>query len=300
MRVANEPVHRSIRLTASAARTALRAGCRDWPRLVLVAALLAVYAPVLWESGIIWLTGEYNTHGVLIFPLAGLLLWWRRHEIARCRKQSNGWGFAPLVGGLLLQMVAWYAGIRVLAMLSLVPVLLGLALLFGGSRMTRILLFPILFLGFAAPIPIWIIHPVSLPIQNLSCRAACWSVQQMGVPVSPEGFKLTLANGSVLEVAQECSGFKKTVTLSVFACFYASLFALPLWRQGLLVACAAPLAMLANVARVMALLLIANIWGTRAVQGLHDMADPLVVALSFLMLMGIGKALGCRKLRYSV
>ncbi len=267
---------------------------------LLAGALIALYAPVFVETAHIWLVDAYSAHGFLIPFLTGLLIWWRRQELADAPRSCNRWGFALLAGGLLLETAAWYARIRVFAMLSLVPVLLGASLLLGGSRITRILLFPLLFLGFAAPLPTWLVQPVSFPIQNISCRAASWSVQQTGVPISQEGFTIGLSNGSSLEVAEECSGFKKTLTITVFACFYASLFAIPLWKQGALVLLAMPLAIVANIARVSGLILTANAWGIRGVHWLHDIADPFVVVLCFGLLLWAGRVLGCRKLRYSV
>lgn len=273
---------------------------RDVSRWLLLSAVLVLYIPVVVETAHIWLTDEYAAHGFLIPFLAGLLAWWRKREIANVGRGCHYGGFVLLIGGLLLEMVAWYARIRVFAMLSLVPVLLGMSLLLGGTRITRILLFPILFLGFAAPLPIWLVQPVSFPIQNLSCRAAAWSVQQMGVPVSQEGFTVGLTNGSAIEVAEECSGFKKTLTVTVFACFYASLFAIPFWKQCVFTLLAMPLAIVANIIRVAGLILAANAWGMSGVHRLHGMADPFVVGLCFVLLLWAGKMLGCRKLRYSV
>ena len=273
---------------------------RDASVWLLAAALLALYAPVVVETAHIWLTDAYSAHGFLIPFLSGLLAWWRRRELARTGRNCHYGGLVVLIGGLLLEMVAWYARIRVFAMLSLVPVLLGVSLLLGGTRRTRILLFPILFLGFAAPLPVWLVQPISFPIQNLSCRAAGWSVQQIGVPISLEGFTVGLTNGSAVEVAEECSGFKKTLTVTVFACFYASLFTIPLWKQGVFTLLAIPIAIAANIVRVAGLILAANEWGTRGVAWLHGLADPLVVVLCFGLLLWAGKLLGCRKLRYSV
>lgn len=281
-----------------AARLALNhadASCR-----LLAGALFVLYAPVFVETAHIWFTDAYAAHGFLIPFLTGLLVWWRRHEIAAAPRGFNAWGWALLLGGLLLEMIAWYARIRVFAMLSLVPVLLGVSLLLGGSRRTRILLFPLLFLGFAAPLPTWLVQPVSFPIQNISCQAAAWSVQQIGIPIAREGFTVGLSNGSALEVAEECSGFRKTLTVTVFACFYASLFALPLWKQTALTLLAIPLAIVANILRVAGLILAADAWGIGGVHGLHDFADPIVVVLCFALLLWAGKGLGCRKLRYSV
>ena len=299
MAILEEENAKSVALSAGA-RGVATLGRGDAFYWLLLGAALVLYAPVVWETAHIWFTDEYAAHGFLIPFLAGLLAWWRRRELAGVERSCHYGGLFFLVGGLLLEMVAWYARIRVFAMLSLVPVLLGMSLLLCGIRVTRILLFPILFLSFAAPLPVWLVQPVSFPIQNLSCRAAAWSVQQIGVPVSQEGFTVGLTNGSAVEVAEECSGFKKTLTVTVFACFYVSLFAIPFWKQCVFTLLAMPLAIVANVIRVAGLILAANAWGMSGVHWLHGMADPVVVVLCFALLMWAGKILGCQKPRYSI
>jgi exosortase len=274
---------------------------RNWPTVALLATLVAVYTPVIAEVAQVWAGDDNTSYGALVPFMAGLLVWWKRQEIAALLP-ARPWigGFAPLLVGLLLEILAWYTRIRMFAMLSLAPVLLGLTLLLGGKRITRLLLFPILFLGFAAPLPHWLIQPISVPIQTISARAASWSAEQLGVSLVATGFTVSLANGTSVEVAEECSGFKKTLTVTVMAIFYASLFAVPFWKQGALVLLAGPLAVLANIVRVTALILVGSEWGIGGVHAVHGMADPLVVVLCFMLLYGAGKALGCRKIRYTV
>lgn len=269
-----------------------------WPFWLAGGLLLALYAPVVAEAAHIWFTDEYSAHGVFVPFMAALLLYWKRGELARAERRPQLWGLALLLPGLLLEMVSWYAQIRFFAMLSLVPTLLGLTLLLAGNEVTRLLRFPILFLAFAAPLPFWLVQPVSFPIQNLSASAATWLVQELGVPVEKEGFTVGLPNGTSVEVAEECSGFKKTVTISVLACFYASLFALPFWKQGVLTLAAAPAAALANIIRVAGLILTGAQWGEAGIHRVHDFADPLVIVLCLLFLVQLGKALGCKNIRY--
>jgi exosortase len=274
---------------------------RNRPAILLLAALALLYIPVIVETAQIWGSDDNTSYGALVPFMAGMLVWWKRQELAELLPaRPASVGFAPLVCGLLLEMLAWYTRIRMFAMLSLVPVLLGLSLLLGGRRITRLLLFPILFLSFAAPLPHWLIQPVSVPIQIISAHAASKTAQELGVPLSETGFTVSLANGTSVEVAEECSGFKKTLTVTVMAIFYAGLFAVPFWKQALLVLLAGPLAVLANIVRVTALILIGNEWGIGGVHAAHGMADPFVVVLCFLLLYAAGRAIGCRKIRYTV
>jgi exosortase len=274
---------------------------RNRPTLALLAALLVLYVPVIVDVAQVWSTDDNTSYGALVPFMVGLLVWWKREELAALLPARPATvGFVPLVCGLLLEMLAWYTHIRMFAMVSLVPVLLGLSLLLGGKRITRLLLFPILFMSFAAPIPFWLVQPVSVPIQTISARAASATAQELGVPLVLSGFTVSLANGTSVEVAEECSGFKKTLTVTVMAIFYASLFAVPLWKQVALVLLAGPLAVLANIVRVTALILVGNEWGIGGVHAVHGMADPFVVVLCFMLLYAGGRAIGCQKIRYTV
>lgn len=269
----------------------------NWAQGILLAALAALYAPVFIETAHLWQTDEYSTHGAFIPLLSGLLIWWKRKELSETVRRPSAMGFAPLVFGLLLQALGWYTRIPVLATVSLIPVLLGVTLLVAGTKTLRILLFPILFLVFAAPMPRWIVQPISLPIQTLSAHSACTVVRALGVPLVEQGFNVQLTNTTV-EVAESCSGFKKSLSLIVFGCFYSALFAIPFWRQAILVALALPIALVANVIRVSALVLCGSWWGSIGVTRFHDPSEMLVLMLCIGLLFSVGKALGCKKIRY--
>lgn len=269
------------------------------PAPSLVALLVVVlYAPVFREASVLWFADDYSAHCVFIPFLTGLLVYWKRKEIASAPKTTVRAGGLLLAAGLLFEMLTWYGKLRSLALLSLLPVLLGLSLLLGGKRVTRILLFPILFLAFATPLPRTGVNAVSVTIQTLSMGGAMRLSTELGVPIEQDGFNFKLPNVTV-EVARSCSGFKKLLSLSVMTCFYASLFAIPFWRQALLAAFALPIALLANIARITALVLSGYYWGAAGVHLFHDSSDLLVLALCFVLIVNLGKLLGCRKIRYA-
>jgi exosortase len=263
----------------------------------LLVGLGVLYAPVFAETAHLWKTDEYSAHGAFIPILSGLLVYWKRKELAGMQPSPCALGFVPLVIGLCLQSLAWLTRINLFATVSLVPVLFGVTLLMFGGRIARIVLFPILFLVFAAPLPRWIVQPISLPIQTISTRAATGLVRTMGIDFLEDGFYVRLPNVTV-EVAEECSGFKKSVSLMVFGCFYCSLFAIPLWRQVTLVLLAAPIAIAANILRVTVMVLAGAQWGETGVHKFHDPSEAGVLVLCIVFLLAAGKVLGCKKVRY--
>ena len=269
-------------------------------RAVLVltgVALAALYAPMSIEMMHKWLSDEYSAHGLFIPFMVGLLLWWKRSEIADTPRSCCAWGLALLGTGLLIQIIAWHERMPTFVAMSLVPTLLGLTLTLAGPRLLRLLWFPIVFLVFATPLPRWVVQPLSLPIQTASARAAFGIVRFLGFPMIEQGFSVALPNVTV-EVAESCSGFKKSISLMVFAAYYASLYAIPWWRQGLLVLLAAPFALFANIVRVVGLILAGAWGGSRGVHLFHDVSELIVLGLCFALLLGAGRLLGCRKIRY--
>jgi exosortase len=268
-----------------------------WPLALLLSALVVLYAPVFAETAHLWQTDEYSAHGAFIPLLSGLLLWWKRKELAAATGSPSVLGFIPLVLGLCLESLAWLTRLNLFATVSLVPVLFGVTLLVFGNRIARILAFPIFFLVFAAPLPRWIVQPISLPIQTISTKAATGIVRALGVDFVEDGFYVRMPKVTV-EVAEQCSGFKKSVSLMVFACFYGALFAIPLWRQVLLVALGAPIAILANILRVTVMMLAGAVWGEPGVHRFHDPSEACVLLLCIVLLLFAGKVLGCKKVRY--
>ena len=121
---------------------------------LLLAALLALLA---YPAGVwlvrSWLTNPYYTHGLLIPPLAALLIWGQRRALAAQPRQGGSWlGLltAAVALGVALWAMSWqnYA----VALLALVGLTAGLLLYLEGWPRLRLLLFPLLFLALAVPL----------------------------------------------------------------------------------------------------------------------------------------------------
>ena len=132
------------------------------------ALLLALYVPVVAQTSRRWFQAEQYAHGVFIFPLAALLLWCRRDAIRAAPRQTCGWGLLPLALGLLMQGIGHTLKIEFVAMLSLLPTLAGGILLLYGPTLWHTVRFPILFLGFAANLPGFVLDGLSHALQEIS------------------------------------------------------------------------------------------------------------------------------------
>lgn len=273
----------------------------SWPTLLpaapLALLLAVIYAPLLAEAARQWVGDGASEHGILILPIALGLVWMLRDKVRACRPAPARAGAWLLGAGLLLETASFLLRVRWFPLLSLVPVLAGAVLALHGPALWRVLRFPILFLVFLAPVPTAVTLPAAAAIQRASTTGTAQALTLLGVPAVQDGFDIVTPTLSV-EVAQECSGFKKLTTLLAFAVFYGYVYGLPWPRRLLLVLAVPPVALAVNVLRILALVLIGSAGGPRALHAAHDGAEVAVVIVSFVLLTCVGKGLGCRSLRF--
>jgi len=267
---------------------------------LLVLVLIALYVPVVGEAARIRFKDENQAHGVFILPIVAFLLWVLRADIraAAAEPKPTVWGVWLLAFGLLLLTASWLLGIKWFPMLSMIPVIAGAVLALHGRALWRVVAFPVCFLFFAAPLPDIITLPISTQIQSASTDGAVAVMSTLGYPLIQTGNRIDTPTVSV-EVAEVCSGFKKLTALVAFAFLYGFMFRASLWKRVVLVAASYPIALFANIVRICALVYIGSTWGQHALEGAHDWAELSVLVISFGLFVALGKATGCKELRYT-
>ena len=271
----------------------------DWRTLAMAAMgvlLLLLFWPTfrwLWWN---WRTNEYYSHGPLVPLVAGYLAW-RRRPTGNPTLPSN-WGLLGLGAGLGGYLVASALRAPFLSALAFIIVLGGLVDFLLGDEALRRWLFPLAYLGFAVPLPF--IDAVVIQMQSLTAQAATALVRAMGVPAVSEGGRITLTSCSLV-VGAPCSGMRSLVALLAVAAVLAYLLRGSWLRRGALFVLAAPLAVTANVIRVISLLLVANGWGEEAaLRYWHTFASPLFFLAALGLLIAASWGLGCREIRADI
>ncbi len=262
------------------------------------ALLLLLYLPVVVQTGRRWFMAEQYAHGIFIFPIVGGLLWLKRDAIRNASRQPSAWGLLPLTMGLLAQTVGHLLKFEFLAMLSLLPTLAGGILLLHGPHLWRVARFPVLFLGFAANLPMPVLNGLSHATQSLSATGAAAIMKSLGFVIARQGNALHVP-GMTLEVADVCSGFRKLTALIVFAVLYGYLYPIGSLRRLGLVLLIAPIALLANIARLCVLVAAATWGGARWESGLHGPAELAVLVLAFGLMVATGRRMGCVRPRFA-
>lgn len=202
-------------------------------------------------------------------------------------------GGLSLLLGLLLYVVGRSQDILIFDIGSQIPVLIGILLITRGAPALKALWFPLFFIAFMIPLPGFIVDAVTGPLKQHISHIAEAVLYQAGYPIARSGVTLTIGQYQLL-VADACSGLHSMFSLSAMGLLYLHLMQRTSWlRNGVLIASLLPIAFVANVVRVIILVLVTYHLGDEAGQGfVHGFAGILLFIVSLLFLFALDAALG--------
>jgi exosortase len=259
--------------------------------LVLLALLAALYAGILRDLAWQWWDDSNYTHGFLVPIFSGVLIWQRRKQLAALPAEGTWIGLPVLLLGIGALLLGDVGSENFLMRSSLIVILVGLVLFHLGSRVFRVVAFPLLFLFFMVPLPATLFYAVAFPLQNLAARNAAWTLDMLGVPVLLDGNIIHLTKQS-LGVAEACSGIRSLISLFSVAVAWAVLTLPGFWARAVFVAAVVPITILANAGRVVITGLIGQWFGVEYAQGFfHTFSSWLVFVFAFLGLLGVFSAI---------
>lgn len=262
-----------------------------WPVLLGLAVL---YLPSWWGlANGLWDTEE-QAHGPLILAVAIYLIWQQRAVLAAAAEGTRpvlGWSL--LVVGLLMYSLGRSQEILLFEIGSQIPVLIGVLLITLGGAAVRALWFPILFLVFMIPLPGFFVDAATGPLKHFVSAAATEALHLAGYPIGRSGVIITIGPYQLL-VADACSGLHSIFSLSALGLLYLYLMRhTSLLRNAILFASVLPIAVVANVIRVILLILITYHLGDAAGQGFaHDFTGLALFLAALMFLFALDSALG--------
>jgi len=268
---------------------------------VVYLALAAAFLPALGTLARVWGSTEHQSHGFLVPVVAGWIAWGTRDRWSRLARAVDARGAALLALALSLYAISLLAGSASGQGLALVAALAGAVWWREGRRRLRALAFPIAFLLFMVPVPPDWFTPFAVQLLLFVSWAAEGVLRVLGVEVLREGNVIVLEGGASLMVAEACSGLTAILTLLPIAVLIAYLSPLGSARRIALVALALPIAMGANLLRVVVTALAAQVWDAETVTGdpWHSLAGLLIYAVACLGLLAAARALQPRAVAFA-
>ena len=261
-----------------------------WP---VAAGLAALAVPTLFTVGEQFWSKEIGAHGPIILATGLWLLGRQRPELRRFAEAPRGWVTALL----LIPSLASYIFGRSFGFLALEAGGLygaGVAALHNAYGLRALLRnwFPLLYLACSVPPPTWVIDDVTAPLKHFVTYVSTTGLQALGYPVAREGVTIFVAQYQLL-VEDACSGMHSIIGLVAITALYIYLMRGQSWSYLLLfVVLAVPIAILANIVRIVTLVLLTYYGGEELAQGLlHFTSGILLFTVALLLVFACDQGL---------
>ncbi|WP_157268366.1 exosortase B [Azohydromonas aeria] len=273
---------------------ALPAAAQFWPFGLLALGFALLYVPTFHDlSRTTWASDEQG-HGPIILAISYWLAWRKRHEfLAAPVRPSVGAGALSLLLGLLLYAFGRSQSVIAFEVGSQIFVWLGVLLLLRGWAAVKVLWFPLFFLVFMAPLPGALVAALTTPLRAAVSSVAENVLYAVGYPVARTGAMLSIGQYQLF-VADACAGLNTMFTLESLGLLYMNLMNYTrVARNVALAVCIVPISFLANVVRVMILVLVTYHFGDAAGQGfIHDFAGMVLFLVALVLMLAIDYPLG--------
>ena len=259
--------------------------------LTICLLVLAIYYHVLGKLVIDWWQIPDYSHGFLV-PLFAAFLVWEKRKTLLATKITPAWsGIAVMALGLVVLLLGIFGSELFLSRVSLIILMAGLVLCFGGAQLLKELRFALLVLLLAIPLPEIFYSQITFPLQILASKLASNLLPYFGVPVLREGNVIELPLMK-LEVAEACSGIRSLMSLFTLAVFYGYFMEKSVWRRVALVLASIPIAIAANAVRILGTGLCVQYWDPdKALGFFHEFSGWVIFLVSLVCLYLVHRAM---------
>ncbi|MFP4058367.1 MAG: exosortase/archaeosortase family protein [Candidatus Brocadiia bacterium] len=287
------------------------AGAQAWlvSRRPLLAAVVVLFG-ILYIPTINWMEwrwgrgSSYYSHGYLIPFVVLWLVWQNRARLARLEPRGDlrVFGLVVFGAGLFAHLAGSFVRAYSVQGASLVVALCGLVFFLCGRRISRVVLFPLLFTITMVPMPMHFVERLTFKLKMFATRISVGLVEVLGslrvhdyiVVQDGSSVRWETSSGAMDEiiVGDVCSGLRSLIALLAFGALFAYIARLSLARKLVLFAAAVPIAIVANMWRVVTLTFIACARGSEATHGwVHDVTGYGIFAVAFVLFFAFERLL---------
>ncbi len=228
-----------------------------------------------------------------VVPLVGAyFIYEYRKEIFARKDRWHPAGAVPIVLAILLYAIGAGQADRLalpnylaLMTLSFLSLLVGGLGVFYGVEAWKAARFPIFFLLFTAPIPVFLLDRIVVFLQRWSAEAADILFRVSGIPVFRDHFVFSLP-GITIEVAKECSGIRSSLSLLLLSLLSGHLYLRTGWARTVLCIAVIPITIFKNAVRIFTLAAIAAYIDPRILGSVAHRRGGFVIFILALVLFG--------------
>lgn len=263
------------------------------PSPMMVLGLTTIVAPTIVSLARQHWSSPEGAHGPIILA-TGCWLVWRLRDVLRREAvpmTSSAWLllFASLA---LIYAFARAFGILSLEAATAYAIVVSAIVIRCGTTLVLRYWFPLFYLAFLIPPPATIVAELTRPLRMWISSFSVDLLHTMGYPVAIAGVTIQIAQYELL-VRTACAGLGSMMTLCAVGLFYVHLRrGAGTFYSGALLAAIIPIAVLANLLRVIVLTLLTLYFGIAIAQGVaHDFAGLFMFCIAMMGLFATDSAL---------
>ena len=262
----------------------------------LMVALLAVLVAILYRGIAVKLVTDWYelpdfSHGFLIPLFVAYILWDKREALANTPVRPSWAGLPVVLVGLFFLLVGVFGADLFFSRISFVILACGIVWMLAGLPMLREVRFSLFVLVLAIPLPTLVFNKITFPLQLFASRLSSMALPLLGVPVLQDGNVIQLPTMQ-LEVAEACSGIRSLLSLFTLAVIYGYLLEKSPRKRLILALSSIPIAVAANVARIVGTGLCVQYWNPdKAVGFFHEFSGWLMFLVSLALLYTVHQVL---------
>lgn len=226
-------------------------------------------------------TDSYYSHGFLIPPIVLFICWLKRKEFLAAPLRSSPAGYPLILGAGFFLLLSGFLGFNVIGQLTLLPMIAGLCLIFFGWPRTKVLWFPLLFLIMMIPLPGSVTQSITFKLKLLAAQVAVGITNVLGYPLVRQGSYIHWENDSLL-VGDVCGGLRSLIALLAIGMLMAYFSKTKPWARVVILLMSGPIAVVANIFRILLLCIVAYYWGSDYAAGdFHDISGVFIYIVAF-------------------
>jgi exosortase len=236
------------------------------PWLIIGGLTLAIVL-AYWNALMIvvdsWSTDQYS-HGFLVPIFAVLLIAMLRQPFESVPASERWWGVMIVGGGLLMRVVAGHFHALTFDVVSFIPAVAGVFVIAGGWSAFRWAWAPVAFLVFMIPLTHDLEHRFLDPLQRIATLMSTYTLQTLGLDAFNTGSQIIIGGTFRLNVEEQCSGLRMATIFLALSVAMSMIINRPWWTKAIIVLSGIPIALIANVIRIVVTALLFRMLGPDA------------------------------------
>ncbi len=257
-------------------------------------ALLLLFWPTLvWMAQRFEAHDSFYSHGWLIPVASGWLIWRSRVALAATKRQGSLWGLLLLVPSVAVHVIATWWDLHFVSGFTMMAAVWATVWTLWGFQTLWVLRVGLLFLLFMVPLPSILLISISFKLKLIAAMLATNLLTLLGMPAHQAGSTIHVPGASVI-VDDACSGLRSLISLvaltSLWTCLVGPSF--KRWHKAVLLASSIPIALAANMTRILVLVFLTAIYGPKIAEGFIHYGSGLVVfGLALLALVWLSQCM---------